>query len=121
MVRLRQALTILLLESGSAGSRSRAAESLVRTLAAVHAANERSGLLPHTEFYVDAGAQPLRAVIGQWSALLAGFCEIGASRNISSCMSPHSHMVLLLAVLRMSAAPALGTCYHVRRISFGVV
>lgn len=56
VVRLRQALTILLLESGSAGSRSRAVESLVRTLATVHAANEHSGLLPHTEFYVDAGA-----------------------------------------------------------------
>ena len=56
MVRLRQALTIVLLESGAAGSRSRAVESLVRTLATVHAANEHSGVLPHTEFYVDAGA-----------------------------------------------------------------
>ena len=58
MVRLRQALTILLLEAHDAASRcSVLVQVVVALLGTAYAANERSGVLRYTEFYVDAGAR----------------------------------------------------------------
>ena len=58
MVRLRQALTILLLEAHYAASRRSAlVQLLVSLLGTAYAANERSGVLHYTDFYVDAGAR----------------------------------------------------------------
>jgi hypothetical protein len=58
VVRLRQALTILLLEEcgGGAGGAG-ALEPVLRALRAAHDASERAGLLPYAEFYVDGGAR----------------------------------------------------------------
>ncbi len=57
MVRLRQALTILLLEERCGSAGGGASEAVLRALRAAHDASERAGLLPYTEFYVDGGAR----------------------------------------------------------------
>ena len=67
VVRLRQALTILLLEAHDAASRcSVLVQVVLSLLGTAYGANERSGVLRYTEFYVDAGARLCGRGNGAW-------------------------------------------------------
>lgn len=88
VVRLRQALTILLLEAHYAASRrSVLVQLVVSLLGTAYAANERSGVLRYTEFYVDAGAQLAYAQQLSLGEHQTESVITTAARLLSSCQS----------------------------------